>query len=146
MSGSGGIRHVYPCSLGCLQEMRSLLSAAMQNHSWVAITVEDREKLLLAYNETLVNVIVHGNDNNPQRQIEIDITIDRDRLVITISHAGRSFAPDIDAITLPDCSELPEGGFGLYITHQVFEEVLYGSDQHGRNFIRLVHNLSADAI
>lgn len=146
MSGSGSIRHAYPCNLDLLQEMRSLLSAAIDSDSEVDISVEDREKLLLAYNEALANAIEHGNDNNPERQIEIDISISRDRLVITISHAGRSFTPDPSAIKLPDCNELPEGGFGLYITHQVFEEVVYGIDRLGRNFVRLVRKLSANAM
>lgn len=52
----------------------------------------------LALDEALVNAVKHGNQNDPDKTVHVEFTIDEDRMVIQIEDQGPGFVPD----ELPD--------------------------------------------
>jgi len=52
----------------------------------------------LALDEALVNAVKHGNQGDPEKSVQIDFTIDEDRIVIEVEDRGPGFVPD----ALPD--------------------------------------------
>ena len=52
----------------------------------------------LALDEALVNAVKHGNQNDPDKTVTIEFTIDQDSMVIQIEDQGPGFVPD----ELPD--------------------------------------------
>jgi serine/threonine-protein kinase RsbW len=54
--------------------------------------------LRLALDEALVNAVKHGNDNDPEKKVLIELSVDPDAVVIQIEDEGSGFKPD----ALPD--------------------------------------------
>jgi len=52
----------------------------------------------LALDEALVNAVKHGNQSDPQKTVQVEVTIDDDRIVIQIEDQGTGFTPS----DLPD--------------------------------------------
>ncbi|MGB0768642.1 MAG: ATP-binding protein [Phycisphaeraceae bacterium] len=52
----------------------------------------------LALDEALVNAVKHGNDNDPDKSVHIDFSIDADKMVIEVEDQGPGFVPE----ELPD--------------------------------------------
>lgn len=81
----------------------------------------------LALDEALVNAVRHGNRNNPDKTIQVDFTIDDERLVIEVEDQGPGFAPsDLPDPTAPENLSRPNGrGVMLmraYMTEVAFNE------------------------
>jgi serine/threonine-protein kinase RsbW len=80
--------------------------------------------VVLAVDEMVTNIIVHGYQGRPG-SIEIEVTTQDDALIICL----RDQAPPFDPTTMPppDLSipfdDRPPGGLGIYLTRKVMDEV-----------------------
>ncbi|MFN3168914.1 MAG: ATP-binding protein [Phycisphaeraceae bacterium] len=64
----------------------------------------------LALDEALVNAVKHGNQNDPDKFVQIDFDIDDERLVIEVEDQGGGFAPtDLPDPTAPENLSRPNG-------------------------------------
>ncbi|MFK7789261.1 MAG: ATP-binding protein [Phycisphaeraceae bacterium] len=52
----------------------------------------------LALDEALVNAVKHGNKSDPDKVVQVEFSIDADRIVIQVEDQGPGFVPD----ELPD--------------------------------------------
>ena len=97
--------------------------------------------ILLAVNEAVTNIIVHGYQNQAGI-IEIEIKREGDSLIIQL----RDEAPVFDPTTLPppditlplECR--PSGGLGVYMTRELMDEVSHRVTPQGGNELTLVKN------
>lgn len=103
----------------------------------------------MSVEEIVSNVIKYGFDPDDVHEdaIEIDLTLEGDRLAIRIADTGRPFdplsdapEPDIDA----SVEDRPIGGLGLHIVKTVMAEVRYTRDGD-RNVLDLVQALNTPA-
>jgi serine/threonine-protein kinase RsbW len=84
----------------------------------------------LAVSEACANVIQHAYGGQPGHPIDLRLSIDETKLVLSIRDLGAPF--DLDAYTPPDLSEPHEGGYGVFIIRSVVDEVDYDtSGQRG---------------
>ncbi len=51
-------------------------------------------KLKLAFREALINAIVHGNKENPDKKVDVMLEINEDRIFIKIRDEGDGFKPE----------------------------------------------------
>ena len=82
----------------------------------------------LAVDEALNNVIRHAYHGEAGHPIEIAFALEANRFTIEISDEGEPMtrrAPAELAFDPGDIANLPEGGMGLYIIHNVMDEVEY---------------------
>jgi len=92
--------------------------------------------------EACANVIEHAYGNDPGQYIDLHVTVEPDRFVVTVKDDGGAFNPppaarkDIAAII----HSKQEGGLGLYIIETCMDEILYRR-QGGRNILELVKYL-----
>ena len=90
----------------------------------------------LAVYEAVVNIIEHGQ---PDKTIPltVDIAIDPDNIIITITHSGNEF--DITKVKLPDIvAHYKSGkkrGLGIYFIRTLMDTVIYSCED---NFNTLV--------
>ncbi|UCF35413.1 MAG: SpoIIE family protein phosphatase, partial [Acidobacteriota bacterium] len=91
-------------------------------------------QLELGVTEAISNVMRHAYKGNPDYPVVLHGEHYRDRVCIRIYHWGDSFEPDGRAPTL-DMNR--EGGFGLYLLSQIFDNVDYSEEKFGRKCIRL---------
>lgn len=120
------------CDLKNLETVREWFKA---NFS-VFVGDEDLfDRLNLGLNEVLSNVIIHANHSDPEKTARISGSIDNGRLEIEIVHCGEAFVPEKQE--LPDIETLPEGGFGLFLIANAFDQADYFSDSPEIQRIRL---------
>lgn len=81
-------------------------------------------QILLAVHELCINIIEHA-----YKEAEGDIVIDANRQPQWVEYRIRDHAPNAyiepEHILSPDPLSLPEGGWGVYILHQVMRTVEY---------------------
>lgn len=91
-------------------------------------------ELRLGLQEALVNAAKHGNQLDPSKLILVRFLVTDSRCWWIISNEGTGFAPPSAKFT-EQCSELNhylptddrECGRGLYILHQIFDQVQWNS-------------------
>lgn len=85
--------------------------------------------------EALANAVLYGNRRDPTKTVRVEVSLDRNRVVLRVVDQGSGFDPDgIPDPTLPDNLQRP-GGRGLFLIRQLMDEVEY--NDRG-NAVRLV--------
>jgi len=79
--------------------------------------------IILTINEALQNAIVHGNKNNPEKKINFQFFLDKEKLAFVITDEGDGFEPE----TVPDPTDpeflLKESGRGIFLMKTHMDEV-----------------------
>jgi anti-sigma regulatory factor (Ser/Thr protein kinase) len=110
------------------------------------ISYMDLMDIMLAIDESITNIILHGYDNIKAGDfIQLDITGDEKKITIRIVDNGREF--DFDATPPPDIrknlSGVKKGGFGVHLIKSVMNTV-----EHARkgnvNSLVLTKNLKSE--
>lgn len=90
-----------------------------------------RAEIRLGLQEALVNAAKHGNDLDPNKTVLVRFSVIESHYCWIISDQGSGFAPpnqcDIDCPD-KDSHNVGECGRGLYILHQIFDEVYWNSE------------------
>ena len=98
--------------------------------------------LQLAVDEACANVVQHGYGGQGG---EIEITVERDgeEVRVTLRDWGTSFDPQ--AVPAPDVTASLEqrrlGGLGLFLIHQVMDDVSFDFDAESGNVLTMVKRL-----
>lgn len=93
----------------------------------------DREELAyhlnLVLTEAMANAILHANEENPEKEIRITISILDQNLSIRVYDEGEGF--DISTLPPPDFPSLDEHGRGIYIIRSLMDKVTYRKSNGG---------------
>jgi serine/threonine-protein kinase RsbW len=93
----------------------------------------DREELAyhinLVLTEAMANAIRHANEDNPDKELQITIQIEKQQLHIRVYDQGEGF--DFDSLPSPDFKYLDEHGRGVYIIRSLMDSVTYRRDKQG---------------
>ena len=104
------------------------------------VTKDDENKIILAVDEAVTNIIEHGYDQGVSGSIEIEVETDPKQFKIVIRDTGRVFNPE--AVPTPDMKEhLKTGrkkGLGLFLMRQIMDEVRYRYKDGVKNELTLV--------
>lgn len=92
--------------------------------------------------EAVNNAIIHAYGREAGHKVKVEVRIEPDRVVCTVTDHGRPLPPEARKkpkleVVPEKVEELPEGGMGLYIIHQVMDRIEYESKE-GRNVLTLV--------
>lgn len=90
-----------------------------------------RPEIRLGLQEALVNAAKHGNKLDPAKQILVEFFIVEGQHWWIISDQGPGFSPSCSCTldcTKKQIQDVDECGRGLYILHQVFDEVHWNED------------------
>jgi len=98
-------------------------------------------ELELAATELISNIIRHGFSGLPRTALKLRCEISsRGMLQLILTHQGRPFRPDAEAV--PSITEPLEGGMGLYLISECVDEVNYSTLPDGTNQIQLNKTLT----
>lgn len=93
---------------------------------------EEEAELRLGLQEALVNAAKHGNKLDPYKTIFVHFSISHSQGWWIISDQGSGFTPPDQCKTPPPPQKIPdegcECGRGLYILHQIFDQVYWNGD------------------
>lgn len=85
----------------------------------------DLTKVLLAAREALINALAHGNNNIPDKPIDIDLEVLDDTLQIRISDSGGGFDPMAEKQRLADEGDLRIHGRGIELMENICQSISY---------------------
>jgi serine/threonine-protein kinase RsbW len=98
----------------------------------------------LAVDEACTNIITHGYADMDPGSVILDLELDTEKLIVSLTDFGRSFEPG--NVPVPDIDmpieERELGGFGLFFIHQSVDEVEYQANEDG-NMLTLTKYLKA---
>ncbi|RKZ52469.1 MAG: hypothetical protein DRR16_04140 [Candidatus Parabeggiatoa sp. nov. 3] len=90
---------------------------------------EKANKARLAVMEIGLNAIEHGSDNEPAKEVSIDLFEQNDTLTIEISDTGKGFKPFIPHTFPP--SQPNRRGFGLFMAYKLVDELEFPPSDKG---------------
>ena len=101
---------------------------------------EEENKIILAVDEAVTNIIEHGYDEGAEGSIEIEVEAGDAQFKIMIRDSGRVFNPE--SIPNPDMKEHVQRGhkkgLGIFLMRQIMDEVRYKFRDGVKNELTLV--------
>lgn len=92
----------------------------------------------IAASEAIVNAIVHGNKQNPEKKVYVEVTTDEEKLEMKIRDEGEGF----DVSKLPDPTDesnlYKESGRGVFIIRSLVDEFYIESNTAGTKMVLLM--------
>ena len=84
--------------------------------------------VLVATMEATNNAIIHGNNSDPNKNVKIEIQLDKKQLKVHIEDQGRGF--DFSQVPDPTSPENLEkiNGRGIFLMERLSDEILYLED------------------
>ncbi len=106
---------------------------------------EKQEQIALAVDEACTNVIKHAHHFDIRRLIDIQISIDSEKIMITITDKGSGF--NVRAVKDPDLKkyiqESRHGGLGIYLIKTLMDDVRYDFKPGIKNQVQLTKYIQA---
>ncbi len=91
----------------------------------IGVSQENYGKILVSILEAVNNAILHGNDSNPDKFVEIEISYENSELIIKVTDEGTGFRPDlVPDPTTPENIELINGR-GVYLMSRLADKIEY---------------------
>ena len=109
------------------EEMERLEPFINELKQWADFDDEDAGRIMLALSEAVNNAIIHGNNQNPEKQVIILSTFDEENrtLAISVEDEGEGFDPEEIPDPLKEENLLNEGGRGVYLIKQYADELQF---------------------
>ncbi|MDZ7658422.1 ATP-binding protein [Fodinibius sp.] len=109
------------------EEMERLEPFIKELKQWADIDDEDSSRIMLALSEAVNNAIMHGNNENPEKQVVVLSTFDEENEILTISveDEGEGFDPEEIPDPLKEENLLNESGRGVYLIKQYADELQF---------------------
>jgi len=85
----------------------------------------------LAVREAVINAIVHGNKQAPDKQVDVVLSTNEDELTATIRDHGGGFDPDATPDPTDDPNLLMTSGRGLLLIRAFVDEVTFEEKEQG---------------
>jgi len=97
-------------------------------------------KIQLATDEACTNVVKHAYKNVPAGPIEVDVTLNREKFVVTVSDKGIGF--DLNNLVQPNMVEYlnqyKKGGLGIHLIQTLMDEVVFKVNPFHKNSVKMV--------
>lgn len=112
-----------------------------------ALPDSEANKVILAVDEAVANIILHGYDGRDDGTVEVTIDADAERIRIIVRDSGRPYDTEsgiIERGSLDMRQHVASGnkrGLGLFIMRKVMDEVRYSSRGDELNELTLVRYL-----
>jgi serine/threonine-protein kinase RsbW len=130
------------------RELHLTIASRFENIELVQTVVDDalkergvaddtRHWIGLALREAVANAIKHGNRLDPEKQVEIEATVDDAELKLRILDQGAGFDPSAVADPLAPENRFRASGRGIFYMKRFMDEVEYGSAPSGGTALTL---------
>jgi len=97
-------------------------------------------KIQLATDEACTNVVKHAYKNLPVGPIQVDITLNSEKFIVTVSDKGIGF--DLKNLTRPDMVEylnqFKKGGLGIHLIQTLMDQVIFRVNPFHKNSVKMI--------
>ncbi len=127
------------CSIDTQEEIRGFLNkffAGVED-----LTDQKRNQVVLAVDEAIANAIIHGNDSDTEKSIQLDLDVNKKRIHIEISDIGlfdeimNNDKKDKDLKSV--IKEKQKGGLGLKLIYSIMDVVCFYT-QNNKSYCLMV--------
>jgi serine/threonine-protein kinase RsbW len=127
-----------------MESVEQVESAADQLATEAGLDEDQRFHIAMAVREAAVNAVLHGNEYDPDRHIEVSLENNGVDLIFTIADEGRGFDPD--KVPDPRAQEnlLRGTGRGIFLIRSLMDEVHF-RQLHPGTELTLVKHLAPTA-
>lgn len=120
-----------------LQELNKLEDFVKDVEAAAELSEEVGGNIMLLLSEAVANGIIHGNKQNPEKDVTIEAFVKEHIVEIVVSDEGAGFNPQEIPNPLAEENLLKTGGRGVYLMKEYADEVWY--NEKG-NQIKLTFN------
>jgi len=108
-----------------MSNLRIIETAIDEMTGAIGINQDNYGKILVATLEAVNNAIKHGNKDNPQKLVDVEIEYDKDEIKITVTDEGEGFDPAL----IPDPT-MPENieelsGRGVFLMTKLSDAIKF---------------------
>jgi serine/threonine-protein kinase RsbW len=89
----------------------------------------------IAIREAVANAIKHGNQQDPDKQVEVELAVAGDEAVIRVFDNGDGFVPTEVADPLAPENLLKPNGRGIFYMKNFMDEIVYDQRPDGRGTV-----------
>ena len=114
-----------------LQHLKKVELLSKKIAAEMNLSQDKRDNLSIAITEAAGNAISHGNKNEPEKMVTIDVSIHPDHVTIIIKDQGTGFVPDELDDPLDPANIMKESGRGIFIMEALMDKVEHSFDDHG---------------
>jgi len=108
-----------------MSNLRVIENAIDEMTGTIGINQDNYGKILVATLEAVNNAIKHGNKDNPQKLVDVEIEYDKDEIRITVTDEGGGFNPaGIPDPTLPENIE-ELSGRGVFLMTKLSDSIKF---------------------
>ena len=109
----------------------------------VHLTEVEAHKLVLAVDEVCANLIIHSNQCNPTKKIDVIVdVVEQEKITFIIKDRGVSF--DLNEYKEPSMDDIVtsgrKGGVGLILVKRIMDKIEFSTEKN-YNICRLTKNL-----
>lgn len=98
---------------------------------------DSRHWVGIAVREGVANAIKHGNRQDPDKEVEVELAIENDQAVIRIEDSGEGFDPEQVADPLAPENLLKPNGRGIFYMKSFMDEIQYSQRPGGGTVVTL---------
>jgi len=109
-----------PTDLDSLAEIESLIEQIRAERDFGD---EVAANLMMAFHEAVTNAIIHGNQLDPAKVVDIKAWFEDHQLVLQVTDQGGGFNPDSLPDPLEENNLLKSGGRGVFLIRQFSDEI-----------------------
>ena len=113
--------------INCSSECQRLYDFLADKLGPLPVSKEFRHDLKLVAEELLANIINHGYDDESEQVIDIELSVDNNRVQLTFTDSGKAFNPMKNG-HLELLNDLSEGGMGILLVKSLTDEQYYKRD------------------
>lgn len=127
------------CSIDTQEEIRGFLNKFFAGVD--GLTDQKRNQVVLAVDEAIANAIIHGNDSDTDKSVQLDLDINEKRIHIEISDIGlfdeimNNDKKDKDLKSV--IKEKQKGGLGLKLIYSIMDVVCFYT-QNNKSYCLMV--------
>lgn len=125
-------------SIGSRFENIELVQVVLKNALLrLGVDEDKRHWIDIAVREAVANAIKHGNEQNPDKKVVVDLTVEGEELVIRVQDEGAGFDPGRVHDPLAPENLLRPNGRGIFYMKSFMDEINYGSAPGGGTLVTL---------
>lgn len=135
--------HRFHLDLGSRFENIELVQIVLRDTlDQLGVEEDARHWIDLAVREAVANAIKHGNAQNPDKQVHVDLLLEGEELVIRIEDEGSGFDPSSVPDPLEPGNILQPNGRGILYMKKFMDDIQYGLRPEGGTVVTLRKRLA----
>jgi len=124
-----------------MESVEVVEAAADQLATEAGLDEDQRFHIAMAVREAAINAVLHGNEYDKTREIEVSLENTGADLVISIADEGRGFNPDKVPNPLAEENLLRGSGRGIFLIRKLMDEVHF-RQLHPGTELKMVKHLA----